>query len=474
LRFSYDCCVKRGECWILLLGCWLSACATPTLTADGQWVFSAGKPGAVVLTANGVEFRDNSAVPRPKPRSDPFEPWEAPTGFLVPTSGRFTKLAPRYQIAGPGLSMEVRASDRWVPSWGGEVFLMVHISNPVQPKRKAHSLVVVMDGDSEDQRSLLHTALATLRSSDRLALVDAHGAQVLVPPISHAFGSMIRAAAEKRVQERSKKARRRLLGALQTANQLLAQEPSGNIRQLIIISDGGGIGNDGQAIRSQVGRILKTGVKVSAVTSRALPDETIRVFGYKKFVQVSLNNQQEAMDTLVFPASPVALTTMELHVSGVPAPVHVLNASEGVAYSTLEEDVIPLTNLHQGEQKSVMIRLVAPVWVPRERMELQVDISYQWRGELYQQSIAVPLRYSDRLAQLADDRHADVLAQASALSVLGLMPNDAFGGRRALQNLLKIEASSLEQLANERSRPPLRAQAELLHSLGWGFSDSKR
>ncbi len=63
----------------------LCACGHPFLARDGTLVFTQkGSHGASVVTANGVEFHDVVDRPERVVVRDPYEPWRAPLGFLVP------------------------------------------------------------------------------------------------------------------------------------------------------------------------------------------------------------------------------------------------------------------------------------------------------------------------------------------------------------------------------------------------------
>src|SRR5450755_4080505 len=99
-------------------------CARPFLASDGTLVFQEkGAHGASVLTSNGLEFHDVTDVPKRVVVRDPYEPWRAPIGFLVPANGRFTKTSSPTLVATNGLAIVLRPSDTRVPAWGGEMLV---------------------------------------------------------------------------------------------------------------------------------------------------------------------------------------------------------------------------------------------------------------------------------------------------------------------------------------------------------------
>ena len=171
----------------LVLTC---ACASPFLASDGTLVFQEkGARGASVMTANGLEFHDVTDVPARVVPRDPYEPWRAPVGFIVPASGRFTKTSSPTLLATSGLAISLRPSDTRVPSWGGEILVRIDVIAPAAAgaARWGEDVAIVLDGRGEDTRALCEAALAQLGARDRVVVVDSAGARVVVPvmPASH-------------------------------------------------------------------------------------------------------------------------------------------------------------------------------------------------------------------------------------------------------------------------------------------------
>ena len=141
--------VRRAAVCVLAVG--LCACARPFLARDGTLVFQEpGAHGASVVTANGLEFHDVVDVPERVVVRDPYEPWRAPLGFLIPKNGRFTKTSVPTLVATTGLAISLRPSDTRVPSWGGEMLVRVDVLAPAAAgtARWGGDIAFVLDGRS--------------------------------------------------------------------------------------------------------------------------------------------------------------------------------------------------------------------------------------------------------------------------------------------------------------------------------------
>src|SRR3954468_2772465 len=104
------------------VGCVVAlGCDRPYVGRDGTVAFQekggSGR-GASVLTANGIEDRDNSDIPTPALRRSAAEPGRAPIGFILPKDGKFTQTSKPTVLATTGLAIVLRPSDTRLPSWG--------------------------------------------------------------------------------------------------------------------------------------------------------------------------------------------------------------------------------------------------------------------------------------------------------------------------------------------------------------------
>jgi hypothetical protein len=145
------------------------------------------------MTANGLEFHDVTDVPRRVVVRDPYEAWRAPIGFLVPANGRFTKTSAPTIVTKSGLSVSLRPSDERVPSWGGEMFVRVDVVAPAAEGRArwGEDVAIVIDGRGDDVGALAEAAMTQLGGRDRIAVVDAAGARVIVPTMPASNRSLV-------------------------------------------------------------------------------------------------------------------------------------------------------------------------------------------------------------------------------------------------------------------------------------------
>src|ERR1700759_3268576 len=159
-RASIGGCLARsfgGACAVLAFVPALASCARPILARDGTLVFQEkGAHGASIMTANGIEFHDVTDVPERVTVRDPYEPWRAPLGFILPADGRFTKTSVPTLVATRGLGVSLRPSDTRVPSWGGEMFVRVDVLAPAAEgsARWGEDVAIVIDGRDADFHAL--------------------------------------------------------------------------------------------------------------------------------------------------------------------------------------------------------------------------------------------------------------------------------------------------------------------------------
>ncbi len=178
----------------------LCGCSHPILARDGTLVFQEkGAHGASVVTANGIEFHDVVDVPVRVVVRDPYEPWRAPLGFLIPKDGRFTKTSVPTLVATTGLAVSLRPSDTRVPSWGGEMLVRVDVLAPAAAgsARWGGDVAFVLDGRSDDLRALADAAMQQLGGRDRVEVVDASTGRIVVPAMPASHRSLVLAAIER-------------------------------------------------------------------------------------------------------------------------------------------------------------------------------------------------------------------------------------------------------------------------------------
>jgi hypothetical protein len=432
------------------------ACGRPFLASDGTLVLpEPGARGASVLTANGLEFHDVTDMPPRVVVRDPYEPWRAPVGFIVPASGRFTKTSSPTIAVTPGLSITLRPSDTRVPSWGGEILVRVDVLAEATKGRArwGEDVAIVLDGRGADTRALFEAAVGQLGGRDRILVIDAAGAEVVVPAMPASNRSLAIAAALRRLAS-PPRAARDPAGAVQRAKAALSQ---GTVRRILVLSD------QGESAREAFEPGLGDELLPLAVVATSSPEHG------------ALTERLGAVRTFVPPAGLPAFDDVVLAFDATPAPAHVLEASGGDARWEPEGGELALGDVRAGDERSEVVRVTIPAWTAGEAFTLHVAARFRdvmRDGELRTMNVDLPCVYDDDIARLADSRHGDVIAYASALATLTRL-DAAFLGfdashpaiARALLPLARLHARSLALLARDRHDPAAAAQAALLDAL---------
>ena len=440
--------MRRAAPAVLLLAC---SCARPFLARDGTLVFQEqGAHGASVVTANGLEFHDVMDVPKRIVVRNPYEPWRAPIGFLIPASGRFTHTSSPTVVATPGLSVVLRPSDTRVPSWGGEMLVRVDVIAPAAPgaARWGEDVAIVLDGRGDDARALAETALGRLGSRNRVVVVDAFGAHTVVPPMPASNRSLVLAAIE----------RRRSSPAAGSADVSLAVSTA--------------LGALSRAARRRVLVLGEGGVRTHEEAEHGLGDELVplALVGTSD-AGGSLDDRRQAVEAFLPASGNPEFLDVVLAFDGTPAPSHVLEASGGDARWNLEGGEVALGDVRAGDARTEVVRVTIPAWTAGEKFTLHVTAHFgdvARGGERRSMNADLPCTYDDDVERLAESRHGDVIAYASALATLARLHATFLGGDRTPADLLPIarmHARSLALLAHDMHNPAAAEQAALLEAL---------
>lgn len=457
-----------AACSTLLLGC-----GRPVLSRDGKLVFQPGPRGASVITANGVEFLDESVVPRPVVRRSADEPWRPATGFLMPADGIWRHTSTAVPVQGRGMLVVLRSSDVLVPSWGGEILLRMDAIAPAAAfPRAAPSvraplrLVIVVDGAGTDTMALAGAALEDLGGADRAAIVDATRARPVLPPLPGSHRTLLQAAVE-RLLAQSPRSRpqdasaRDLPQALAAARGWLSVEPSPETRasrHVLVLTDGVGVARGGERLQREIEALSASGARLTAIATD--PANAPR-----------LADRRDAVTEVVAPPGEVVLADVMLSIAAVPAPARVVELSSGETALGLYADHMILGEMYAGEARTEVARVMLPPWVPGEPLEVTVTARYRdvASGRVETADAMLHCRYSENVTQIAEARHGDVIAYASALAMVRRLhraflgsPLDRIGGVRSIATL---QASSLAEMARIQHDPALAAQAEVLSGL---------
>jgi hypothetical protein len=421
------------------------------LARDGTLVFpQQGAHGAAVLTANGYEFHDVAEVPERIVVRDPYEPWRAPLGFLIPANRKFTQTSAPTLVSIEGLTLSLRPSDTRVPSWGGEMLVRIDVlaADAAGTARWGEDVAIVLDGRGADGPALFGAALARLGARDRVVVVDAAGARVQVPAIPASNRSLVLGAVERALRARRPEHR----DVARAVSAALAALSRGTLRRVLVLSDAP------EAARASATRGLgEEWVPLEVVGTSAGGDTEARMRQVHAFLA---------------PAGAPAFHDVVLTFEGVPAPAHVLEASGGDARWELEGGELALGDVRAGEQRTEVVRVTIPAWTPGEAFTLHVAARFAAEahpGETRHANADLPCTYDDNVERLAGSRNGDVIAYASALATLARLDAAFIGGTGCdadgLLPLARMHARSLALLARDQGDPAAAERAALLEAL---------
>jgi hypothetical protein len=464
----------------------IAGCGAPVLSRDGQLVFQQpGARGATVITANGVEFLDRNEVPQPIVRRSVGEAWRPATGFLLPADGVWRKTATPVPVQGPGLAVVLRSSDVLIPSWGGEILLRMDAIAPVKAfphaaasVRPTERLVIVVDGSGADTLALADAAIDDLGGADRAGVVDATGARAVLPLVPGGNRTLLHATVERLLMQGDPSrghdpSARDLTGAINRARGWLSAGPAGDgtARHVLVISDGVGAARGGALLAHAVEELTHAGVRLSAVGADALEPGGLDVLGAETHPVGLLDERRDAVEHAVPPPGDVVLDDVRLSISSIPEPARMIEVSGGKNALGLDADHLLIGEMYVGEARTEVARVALPPWVPGEPLDLTVTATYRdvGSGQPEKAQATIHCRYSADVQEIAEARHGDVIAYASALAMVRRLHRaflgsevDKLGGVR---RLVAIQAQSLAAMSRDRADPAAAAQAEILSTL---------
>ncbi|WP_394835312.1 hypothetical protein LVJ94_00105 [Pendulispora rubella] len=471
--------LSRGTAlvWMGIAAVVLPACGGPLLAKDGTVIVGQkGAGGAAVVTPNGLEIHDNGDIPRRVVSRSPDDPWRAPIGFIVPRNGRFTLTSSPTLLATQGLGIAMRPSDTRVPAWGGEVLVRIDVIAPAAEgtARMGEQIALVLDGEGQDTRALVETALGQMASRDRFAVIDARGPRLVLPSIPGSHQAIGNAAVAKRLSSEGRERRPRdLAGALRLAT--AAVEGKGT-KRVVVLSDGGDAPRLTDATRTELEKMVAGGVIVSAISSTekaktgVVADIGMAGMGFVG-IDKALEARQNAVRTAIPPSGDLRFEELSLHFEGSPSPSHVIEASGGDVLWKLDAGEVILGNIRAGEARTEVLRVSVPAWVPNEPFYFTVIAHYKEPGTGNERDLTarLPCIYDDNIERIAKSRHGDVIAYASALATLRRLDSAFFGdgvtNAGGIRALAELHARSMTLLARDTKDPAIHEQADVLNSL---------
>jgi hypothetical protein len=452
-----------------------AGCAGPVLARDGSVVMQQqGSHGASVMTANGIEYHDRKDTPQRIVVRNSNEPWRAPVGFILPSSGRFVVTSRPTVMGTPGLTFALRPSDTRVPSWGGEVFVRVDLLAPAAPgqSRPEERVAFIVDGDGPDAVSLASAALSQLGGHDHITIVDVRGAHVVVPSMPASHRSLALAAMSRRLEGRTDPAD--FAGALAQANSSLGKEGP---RLIVLLTDGTSGKKMSPAAEAALAALGPASIPVVVAATSAHADfEALNaISGEASAILVgdeSLDARAKALHDAIPPPGGLTFTDVVLTFEGTPAPSHVIEASGGDVRWKLESGELALGDVYAGEMRTEIVRVTVPPWVPGEKFSFSVTAHFGEAANATERrtfSAKLPCVYDDDIERIANARHGDVISYASALATLRRL-DAAFVGpgvARAggLRKLAEMHAQSMSLLARDMHDAQIMEQAEILTAL---------
>lgn len=457
----------------LLFLCALAmGCEAPVLLKDGSIAFpEKGLHGAGIVTANGVEFRDRNDVPQRIVHRTTDDPWRAPVGFIVPKSGRFTQTSKPTVIATRGLSFALRSSDTRVPSWGGEVLVRVDVIAPAAEgtARAGEGLAIVIDGSGIDSLLLAEDALEQLGAWDRVSVVDASPARMLVPSIPASDRSLAEAALEQQLQGVAR-GRSDLAKALRLARGSLGGT---GLRRVLILTDG--VTPPDARVHDAMAELSHEGIVTSAIGTRADVDAWLTsglvTAGGISHTHPSLESRRAAVRFVVPSAGMVTFKDTILEFRGNPAPSHVIETSGGGVRWHLDAGELVLGDIRAGEARTEVIRVTVPPFTPGLSFDFEISARAHdvQLGDERTFGAEIHCVYDDDLERIAQSRNGDVIAYASALATLKRL-EAAFAGpdvERAggIWQVARLHAQSMALLARDTNDRAIAQQADTLQTL---------
>ncbi len=478
----------RAIGWGAVFAMLASGCGGPFLSQDGTVVFPENGPhGASVITANGVEFHDKADIPPRVVHRDANDPWRAPIGFILPANGRFTKTSSPTVLATRGVAISIRPSDTRVPSWGGEVLMRIDVIAPAAEgtARRGERIAIVIDGHGPDTHDLTEAALSELAARERITALS--GSRVVVPLMPASHRSLALAAIDKYVSDQTDSNTRAAgLGAPTDFGQSLARAEAvmsldvpndkPEAKRVLVLTDGSA--KVTPAVEAQIAKMAGEGISVSVVATSdgaraSKVAEAALAGGGVVGMGRELDSRIASVKAAIPPAGELDFQDMTLTFEGAPSPSHVIEASGGDVVWRLDAGELDLGDLHAGEARTEVVRVTVPAWVPGERFSFAVTARYKSMLEEGKpdraMTASIPCTYDDDIERIAESRHGDVIAYASALATLRRL-DAAFVGAgvdRAggLLKLARMHARSMSLLARDTRDPAITEQAEILNAL---------
>jgi hypothetical protein len=354
------------------------------------------------------------------------------------------------------------------------VLVRVDVQAPPDPAfaREPIHVSLVVDGDGDDTLALADALVGQLSSQDRVAILDARGAREVVPSVPASHRSLALGALARRLGPLPPREAR---GADALAATLTrAGEIAGDGGRVIVLSDGAGGRAYAAEVRTALSALVALRIGVSAFGSGPHADagalSALAAIGGGSYDTSAALDARIAAVRNDVPASGVTVFhDVVLTFEGTPAPSHVLEASGGEVTWRLDAGELALGDVRSGEARTEVVRVTVPAWVPGEMFAFTVtahadDLARHVRREFAAQ---LPCAYDDDIERIAESRHGDVIAYASALATLSRLDAAFLGDSQPanVRALARMHARSMALLARDMHDPAMEEQAAVLEAL---------
>lgn len=458
---------------VVLIAWMVAGCGAPFLSPDGFIVFpEPGDNGAMVITANGVQYRDRRDIPTRVVYSDPFEPWRNPVGFIAPADGTFTHTSRPVVIVTPGLIATVRPSDELVPTWGGELLLRVDLVAPAarDTTRAPIELRLVLDGAGADEGELVRIALEHLGPDDRVSVFDARG--VVVPALPGNHRALVQAAVERR-RAGGTQGRSGVLDLNVGLQNAWSQDRGGGSREVRVMVLTDGACARARCLRERRAAPVSIPTYAVAASTEVNAEELSWLssrIGAWQSPGATLQERSQAVASFVPAPGPVAFHNVALGFAGVPGPSHLVESSGGAIQWDMFADLLVIGDMRAGESRTEVVRLSVPSWTQTLPFELQLSLrAAPAHGGASVAEALLHFPYDEDIARIAQLRCGDVLAYGSALAWMNRLQNafvgpgiDRAGG---LYRLARLHQASMQELARDHQDRAAFEQAVALAAL---------
>jgi hypothetical protein len=379
-------------------------------------------------------------------------------------------------LAAGGVGMTLRASDRLVPSWGGDYYVRVDVRSAALTERPpSRDLAVVIDtrdhGSLDRMRRLGAAIFETMRPGDRGALLTSgDGGQVLVPLYSFAAVPLL----VERAGSFDPDPNDDLGVAIQRAVAYLSSGGADRTRRLIVFSSSSAVLDSevrewvSVARQSQIDVVLVPFAVGTAIRFQRLASVT-QATAVGQIPHDDAEEQRSVETLSALPSLRAVADSVTLTIESFPGPLHLIEVAGAHASWTPSGGEVVLGPVRAGEDKTLVLRTSVPAWQDSAPFEIRVRVHVHDASGDHDATRTLTARYTASPAEQAASRSGDVLQYVSLLNTLSnvqaaIVRDDpaTFG---SLREAATLQAHTLALYAREHQDEIMGEQASLLQQL---------